>query len=139
MARGDTEADLKALAMRKWFNTNYHYIVPELCDDTRLTLTGDKPFAEYHEALALGIETKPYIIGPFTFLKLASYTGTKRAKDFAGDLVAAYRDILESAQPKKSPASSSARTHSSPILPPRISLLLSRSIARFCLPKEGFR
>ena len=101
MARGDTEGDLKALAMRKWFNTNYHYIVPELGDDTRLTLTGDKPFAEYREAFALGIETKPYIIGPFTFLKLASYPGNKRAKDFAGDIVAAYRDILEKCATEK--------------------------------------
>jgi len=94
MARGDIRTDLKALPMRKWFNTNYHYIVPELGDDTLLSLSGDKPFAEYREALETGITTRPFIIGPFTFLKLAAYTGQKRAKDFTAEITAVYRDIL---------------------------------------------
>ena len=53
-----------------------------LGDDTAFTLEGDKPFEEYGEALAAGITTRPFIIGPFTFLTLASYTitpGTDRA------------------------------------------------------------
>lgn len=94
MARGDTGENLKALAMRKWFNTNYHYIVPELNDTTTFKLAGDKPFTEYREALGLGIETIPFIVGPFTFLKLASYTGRKRPKDFIPNIAAVYRDIL---------------------------------------------
>jgi len=95
MARGDAEADLKALPMRKWFTTNYHYIVPELTESSRLRLSGDKPFDEYREALELGIRTRPFIVGPFTFLKLASYAGNLTARDFVGQISAAYRSILD--------------------------------------------
>ena len=65
MARGyqESSGDVKALAMKKWFNTNYHYIVPEVEDDTVISLTGDKLWKEYEEALALGIETKPIVTG----------------------------------------------------------------------------
>ncbi len=92
MARGyqGEKGDVQALAMKKWFNTNYHYIVPELFDETKIRLTGNKPFTEYEEAKLYGIETKPVIIGPVTFLKLAIYHGTKTAKDFAEDLIDAY-------------------------------------------------
>ena len=96
MARGyqGDAGDVSALAMKKWFNTNYHYIVPEIDDDTVLRLAGDKPFAEYSEAQALGIETKPVLIGPFTFLKLATYHGQKGASDFAADAATAYSEII---------------------------------------------
>lgn len=96
MARGYQKAgkDAPALAMKKWFNTNYHYIVPELGDDTTLTLEGSKPFDEYAEAESLNIHTKPVIIGPFTFLKLARYKDGKKAADFVDDAVKAYTDIL---------------------------------------------
>lgn len=79
MARGyqGTSGDVKALAMKKWFNTNYHYIVPEIEDDMQIILAGNKPFAEYKEAKALGIETKPVVIGAYTLLKLCRYTGKK--------------------------------------------------------------
>ena len=52
MARGyqGEKGDVKALAMKKWFNTNYHYIVPELEDDTVIRLSGTKIFDEYEEA-----------------------------------------------------------------------------------------
>ena len=61
MARGyqGTFGDVKALAMKKWFNTNYHYIVPELEDDTEIKISGDKLWSEYAEAKSIGIETKP--------------------------------------------------------------------------------
>lgn len=97
MARGyqGKEGDVKAFAMKKWFNTNYHYMVPELYDDTKITLADDKPFREYEQAKQMGIDTKPVIIGPLTFLKLASYNGTKVAKDYVADLVKAYGAILE--------------------------------------------
>ena len=97
MARGyqGAEGDVKALAMKKWFNTNYHYMVPEISDDTKIDLVGDKPFVLYQEAKELGVETKPVIIGPVTFLKLAKYQGTKKAKDFAEDMINAYSQLLE--------------------------------------------
>lgn len=97
MARGyqGEKGDVKAFAMKKWFNTNYHYMVPELEDDTEIKLAGTKPFDEYEEAKALGIETKPVVIGGFTFLKLANCIGKKTAEDFVEDVVKAYTDILE--------------------------------------------
>jgi 5-methyltetrahydropteroyltriglutamate--homocysteine methyltransferase len=97
MARGyqGTQGDVKAHAMKKWFNTNYHYMVPEINDETQIRLSGRKPFDEYCEARDSGIETKPVIIGAFTFLKLARYHGSKTAVDFAGQTVNAYIDILD--------------------------------------------
>ena len=57
MARGyqGTSGDVKALVMKKWFNTNYHYIVPEIEDDMQIMLSGNKPFEEYKEAKASSI------------------------------------------------------------------------------------
>lgn len=97
LARGyqGESGDVKALAMKKWFNTNYHYIVPELEDDTEISLSGTKPWDEYEEAKALGIETKPVIIGAYTILKLTRYTGKKTASDFVDDIVTVYQDIVK--------------------------------------------
>lgn len=55
MARGyqGEAGDVKALAMKKWFNTNYHYMVPEIDDETDIKLVGTKPFDEYNEAKSL--------------------------------------------------------------------------------------
>ena len=100
MARGyqGTSGDVKALAMKKWFNTNYHYIVPEIEDDMQIILAGNKPFAEYKEAKALGIETKPVVIGAYTLLKLCRYTGKKTLKDIAGSVAKAYQEFLHSCE-----------------------------------------
>ena len=87
--------DVKALAMKKWFNTNYHYLVPELSDNTEIKLVGDKPFVEYEEAKAIGVLTKPVLIGGFTFLKLAKYKGSKTINDFADQVADAYIAILD--------------------------------------------
>lgn len=97
MARGyqGENGDVKAFAMKKWFNTNYHYMVPEIDDDTIIKLTGNKPFALFSEALENGVKTKSVIIGPYTFLKLAKYTGNKTADDFSGSVAEAYCDILK--------------------------------------------
>lgn len=97
MARGyqGASGDVKALAMKKWFNTNYHYIVPEVEDDTVIKLSGNKLWDEYIEAKALGIETKPVVIGAYTMLKLCRYTGVKNAKDYAEDVVKAYQDLIK--------------------------------------------
>ncbi len=96
MARGyqGEKGDVKALAMKKWFNTNYHYMVPEIEDDTNISLARTKPFDEYLEAKIIGIETKPVIIGAFTFLKLAKFTGEKKPENFLPSIIKAYSDIL---------------------------------------------
>ena len=99
MARGyqGPNGDVKALAMKKWFNTNYHYLVPEIGDETEVRLSGEKPLAEYKEALALGVETKPVVLGAFTLLKLLRYQGQKTAADFAPAFIKAYSDLLAKA------------------------------------------
>jgi len=60
-----------ALEMTKWFDTNYHYMVPELARDQTFSLASRKPIEEYLEAKALGYQTRPVLVGPVTFLKLA--------------------------------------------------------------------
>ena len=97
MARGyqSEKGDVKAFAMKKWFNTNYHYMVPEIDDNTEIKLSGNNPFDLFAEALGNGIKTKSVIIGPYTFLKLSKYTGNKTAIDFADVIAEAYADILQ--------------------------------------------
>ena len=73
MARGyqGEKGDVRAFAMKKWFNTNYHYMVPELEKGMDLTLHADRFLEGFAQAKTLGIVTKPVVIGPFTFLQLA--------------------------------------------------------------------
>lgn len=96
MARGyqGESGDVKALAMKKWFNTNYHYIVPEVEDDTVIKLSADKLLDEYKEAKELGITTKPVIVGPYTVLKLCRFTQNKGIDDFLDDFIAAYKELI---------------------------------------------
>ena len=97
MARGyqGASGDVKALAMKKWFNTNYHYIVPEVEDDTVIQLSGNKLVDEYTEARALGIETKPVVIGAYTMLRLCRFTGKKPALDYVEDIISAYQNLVK--------------------------------------------
>ena len=96
LARGyqGKKGNVKALAMKKWFNTNYHYLVPEIDDDTEIKLTGNKPVDEYREARELGVDTKVAIVGPFTFLKLAKFTGSKKISDVSGKLTEEYVKLV---------------------------------------------
>ena len=97
MARGyqGKAGDTPALAMKKWFNTNYHYLVPEIEAGAEIKLNGNKPFEEYGEARNLGLQTKPVLIGAFTFLKLAEYQEDKTAKDYVDSMICAYKEILD--------------------------------------------
>ncbi|MFG2972260.1 5-methyltetrahydropteroyltriglutamate--homocysteine S-methyltransferase [Streptomyces sp. NPDC048331] len=69
MARGTQ--DVAPLEMTKWFDTNYHYLVPELGPDTVFTADSGKQVAELKEALALGRSARPVLVGPVTYLLLA--------------------------------------------------------------------
>ncbi|MFE5870915.1 5-methyltetrahydropteroyltriglutamate--homocysteine S-methyltransferase [Streptomyces roseifaciens] len=69
MARGTQ--DVAPLEMTKWFDTNYHYLVPELGPDTVFTSDSTKQVAELKEALALGLTPRPVLVGPVTYLLLA--------------------------------------------------------------------
>ena len=88
------KGDVKALPMKKWFNTNYHYIVPEISDNDKFELKAENSAVKaFKEALSLGIKTVPTVIGPYTFLRLATYTGSKKADDFALQAAAAYSKL----------------------------------------------
>ena len=100
MARG--VQDIPAMEMTKWFDTNYHFIVPELGPDMRFRLPGgvtSKPVAEYLEARALGIETRPVLVGPLTYLLLAKPAADApagfRPLDLLDGLVEVYAELLE--------------------------------------------
>ena len=96
LARGyqGEKGNVKALAMKKWFNTNYHYLVPEIDDDTEIKLIGTKPVDEFEEAKELGVDTKVALVGPFTFLKLARFTGSKKIADVCGKLTEEYVKLV---------------------------------------------
>ncbi|WP_347887930.1 5-methyltetrahydropteroyltriglutamate--homocysteine S-methyltransferase [Nitrosomonas europaea] len=94
MARGT--ADQPAMEMTKWFNTNYHYIVPEFDDDTRFRLASDRLFQEIEDAKALGITAKAVLIGPLTYLYLGKeVTPGFQRLDLLPRLLPVYREILQ--------------------------------------------
>ncbi|MFA5561927.1 MAG: 5-methyltetrahydropteroyltriglutamate--homocysteine S-methyltransferase [Eubacteriales bacterium] len=96
MARGyqGERGDVKALAMKKWFHTNYHYLVPEIEDDMVPEAGASRLCDAFLEARELGIKTKPTVIGPFTFLQLARFTGQKTAWEVRAALARAYASLL---------------------------------------------
>ena len=92
------KGDVTALPMKKWFTTNYHYIVPEIEDSSTLKLSGTKPFDEFEEARNLGILTKPVLIGPYTFLKLARTPEAQEIEitdELVGAVASIYAQIVE--------------------------------------------
>ena len=95
MARGyqGKAGDVKALAMKKWFNTNYHYLVPECDDATLIKLNATKILSEYDEAKALGIEPKVALTGLFTFYKLIN-CGRCRHSSQKGRLYRRHRPFI---------------------------------------------
>ncbi|RRN56329.1 5-methyltetrahydropteroyltriglutamate--homocysteine S-methyltransferase [Pseudoxanthomonas sp. SGNA-20] len=97
MARGLQRPgiDLHALEMTKWFDTNYHYLVPELEAGQDFALRGDTPVAQYLEARRLGIETRPVLIGPVTFLWLSKTVDGSDRFALLDRLVPAYVQLLE--------------------------------------------
>ncbi|MBB4210537.1 methionine synthase (B12-independent) [Rhodothalassium salexigens DSM 2132] len=92
MARGTDDAP--AMEMTKWFDTNYHYIVPEVSADQRFELRDPKPVAEVREARALGIQTRPVLIGPITFLMLSKAQDGTAPLSLLGRLLPIYRQLL---------------------------------------------
>src|SRR4051812_29680302 len=102
MARGGQDKaaglDLEALEMTKWFDTNYHYIVPELEPDQSFRLDASKILGELAEARALAIEPRPVLLGPVSFLLLAKWAPFKGAGrhrlDLLERLLPAYAELL---------------------------------------------
>ena len=83
-----------AMEMTKWFNTNYHYIVPELSSESKFNLNSSKIIAEYKEAKANGINGKINLIGPITFLALSKTTDGSNAFDHLDALVNEYKKLI---------------------------------------------
>jgi len=104
MARGSQKngQDVVAMEMTKWFDTNYHYIVPEFTKNQKFELFSEKIINEFKEANALGIKTKPVLIGPVSYLLL----GKEKEEDFnridlLDNLLPVYFEILEKLQAEK--------------------------------------
>ena len=103
MARGLQEKDLEgegsgvqAMEMTKWFDTNYHYIVPEFSRDTDFSLSSTKVIDEYEEAKAHGVETRPVLIGPVSFLLLGkTQEDGLDALALLDDLLPVYAEVLQ--------------------------------------------
>ncbi|WP_348760977.1 5-methyltetrahydropteroyltriglutamate--homocysteine S-methyltransferase [uncultured Salinisphaera sp.] len=95
MARGTDSAI--ACEMTKWFDTNYHYLVPEFSAETSFKLAASKIFDEFVEARDQGIHTRPVLIGPATYLSLGKVTDHSGLDKFslAGALTDVYVDVLE--------------------------------------------
>ena len=99
MARGSQGKgrDVTAMEMTKWFDTNYHYIVPELERGQRFRMASAKPANEYREAKAAGIDATTVLIGPLTFLLLAKTKGAAFDRwSLLDGLLSVYGDVLES-------------------------------------------
>ncbi|MCT7588305.1 5-methyltetrahydropteroyltriglutamate--homocysteine S-methyltransferase [Aliarcobacter butzleri] len=92
MARGNETS--VAMEMTKWFNTNYHYIVPEISKDTKFTLNSKKVIEEYKEALELGIKTKINLIGAITYLGLSKSIDNSDIFTHINSIVEVYKELL---------------------------------------------
>jgi 5-methyltetrahydropteroyltriglutamate--homocysteine methyltransferase len=93
MARGNSK--LTAMEMTKWFDTNYHYIVPEFEQSHSFKLSSSKIFDEMEEAKALGIPARPLLIGPVTFLSMGKAKDGSDPLSLLPQLLPVYKEILE--------------------------------------------
>ncbi|WP_199152888.1 5-methyltetrahydropteroyltriglutamate--homocysteine S-methyltransferase [Chromobacterium sp. ASV23] len=95
LARG--AQDQPPLEMNKWFDTNYHYLVPEWQADTAFRAQPDRLLSQLREAQALGVAAKPVLLGPLTLLWLGKVKGEPFDKlSLLPGLIAAYRQLLSS-------------------------------------------
>ncbi|KAI9105982.1 cobalamin-independent synthase [Phlyctochytrium arcticum] len=97
LQRPDQGIDVPAMEMKKWFDSNYHYIVPEFQKNQKFQLRSKKPVEEFLEAKAKGIITRPVILGPISLLRLGK---AAKGDDFdtislLDNLLPAYRQLLE--------------------------------------------
>ncbi len=96
MARGVQKdgIDLPALEMTKWFDTNYHYLVPELQAEQAFRVRGNKPLQEFLEAKAFGIDARPVLLGPVTFLLLSKTVDGSDRLTLLDRLLPVYAELL---------------------------------------------
>lgn len=98
MARGRQVdgTDVTAMEMSKWFDTNYHYLVPEFTGDQTFKLSSTKLVDDYLEAKALGIETRPVLVGPLTYILLGKTRAETRYQrsELLRKLIPVYIELL---------------------------------------------
>jgi 5-methyltetrahydropteroyltriglutamate--homocysteine methyltransferase len=92
MARGS--ASTEAMEMTKWFDTNYHYIVPSFAIDQRFGLASNKAVDEYIEARSLGYQTRPVLLGPITYLLLGKGAEGTGTLEFLPSVLPVYIEVL---------------------------------------------
>jgi 5-methyltetrahydropteroyltriglutamate--homocysteine methyltransferase len=85
---------LPALEMTKWFDTNYHYLVPQVAQGQHFMLTENRPLTHFREARALGIPTRPVLLGPVSFLLLSKSDDGSDPLDLLDKLLPLYQQIL---------------------------------------------
>jgi 5-methyltetrahydropteroyltriglutamate--homocysteine methyltransferase len=85
---------MPAMEMTKWFDTNYHYLVPRLAAGQRFTLTANRPLAQFQEAMAFHMRTRPVLLGPVSFLLLSKTTDGSDPLDLLDALLPVYTQIL---------------------------------------------
>ena len=85
---------LPALEMTKWFDTNYHYLVPRLTRDQRFVLTDNRPLMRFREAGALSLRTRPVLLGPVSFLTLSKTEDGSDPLDLLARLLPVYARLL---------------------------------------------
>ena len=97
MARGGSlgGVDVTAMEMTKWFDTNYHYLVPELTAGQTFALSSTRPVDHFAHAQSLGLTTRPVLLGPVSFLLLSRYSGAGQCLDLLPNLVPVYAEILD--------------------------------------------
>jgi 5-methyltetrahydropteroyltriglutamate--homocysteine methyltransferase len=91
---------LPALEMTKWFDTNYHHLVPLLSAAQRFTLTENRPLTSLREAAAIRLRTRPVLLGPVSFLLLCKTTDGSDPLDLLGRLLPVYATILAELAPR---------------------------------------
>ena len=97
MARGAQRdrLDVPAMEMTKWFDTNYHYIVPEFHAGQKFALSSPKTVEQFKEAKAQGLHTRPVILGPVSFLLLGKMKDGKNALSLLPSLLPVYVELLQ--------------------------------------------
>jgi 5-methyltetrahydropteroyltriglutamate--homocysteine methyltransferase len=100
MARGAQRenVDVTAMEMTKWFDTNYHYLVAEFSKNQQFKISSSKIFDEFLEAKKAGIETRPVILGPITFLLLGKAIDGSNKLELLDNLLSAYQELFKKLQ-----------------------------------------
>ncbi|MDF7798176.1 5-methyltetrahydropteroyltriglutamate--homocysteine S-methyltransferase [Pontiellaceae bacterium B1224] len=94
MARGDADYGLSAMEMTKWFDTNYHYIVPEFTQGMELKYFSSKLVDETREAISNGFSPKPVLVGPLTFLQLSKEMDDCNRWDYLDAMLGIYETVI---------------------------------------------